>query len=80
MKSITERLNEIINIYKKLDELGINEKVCINIKKFKDIVNNFVKNGESQSGKIVLIEIQRKLHYKLSIQDHVESTVSLLVI
>lgn len=77
MKSLENRLNEIKNIYKKLNELGISEDVCSNIKTFKKIANEFVKNGESQSGKIVLIEIQRILYYILSIQKHVESTVKL---
>lgn len=78
-KSLEKRLNEIMNIYKKLDELGISEDVCSNIKKFKQIANNFVKNGESQSGKIILIEVQRTLHYILSIQNHIESTVRLSI-
>lgn len=77
MKSLENRLNEIKNIYKKLNELGISEDVCSNIKTFKKIANDFVKNGESQSGKIVLIEIQRILYYILSKQKHVESTVKL---
>lgn len=76
MKSQNQRLDEIIEIYKKLNELGLNIDIC-GINEFKKIANEFVKNNISSSGKIKIPEIERELIYILSTQSHIISSVSL---
>jgi len=76
MKEFKERFEEIKEIYKKLNDLGLN--IDINgIKEFKVIANDFVKNSISASGKIKIPEIGRELIYILSTQSHIVSYVSL---
>lgn len=77
LKPLQERLQEMITIYKKFEELGIDEHVCEGFKQFKEIANRFVKDGRSESGRIRLKEINRNLVYVLSIQPHVVSSVTL---
>jgi len=79
-KTQNDRLCEVIGIYKKLTELGISEEVCPGISIFRKVANTFVKEGVSLSGKIKLTEIERELHYLLSKQAHIESSVMLKVI
>ena len=77
MKSLEERLEEMKQIYVKLNDLGITEQTCCGISKFKVFANDFVKNGISYSGSIKLQEINRKLVYILSTQKHIVSNVVL---
>lgn len=76
-KSMEDRLSEIKTIYSKLIELGLSDKNCSNLKEFKIICNDFVKNGVSASGKIKLNEVSRVLIYVLSLQPHITSNVVL---
>lgn len=76
-KTLETRLNEIKTIYSKLNELGISESVCKNIKDFKIKANLFVKDGESDSGKIKLFEIDKDLLYIFTINPNIASSVVL---
>lgn len=77
LKPLQERLKEIIILYQKLYDLGLNENVCQSINEFKVVANRFVKSGQSESGKIKLKEINRVLVYLLSNQPHIVSSVTL---
>ena len=77
VKDQNTRVQEAINLYKQLYDLGISEAVCPGVKDFKAILNDFVKNGQSLSGKIKLPEINRQIVYILTMQPHIISSVSL---
>lgn len=71
------RLKEMLVIYGKLRDLGLNEEVCAGLKEFKSVVNRFVKEGFSMQGRIQLYEINRVLEYRLSVLPHIQSSVNL---
>ncbi len=73
MKSTSEKVKEVFEIYSNLKSLGISEDVCESIKTFKKIANDFIKSDTSISGKIKLFEINRVLVYLLSQQDNIKS-------
>jgi hypothetical protein len=77
MKSISDRIAEIKLIYEKLNGLGLNNGICPDIQKFKDVANIFVKDGLSSSGAIKLQDIDRELVYILSNKSHITSSVML---
>jgi hypothetical protein len=74
MKSVTERIFEVKQVYQKLKELGLNDQYE-GIHDFKQIANLFVREGVPASGKIKLPEIDRILEYILS--NNIPSTVML---
>lgn len=78
MKTTSEKLKEVIEIYNQLKELGISDELCPDLIKFRQIANDFIKNNDttsngSLSGKIKLYEINRELVYLLSIQPNIKS-------
>ncbi len=73
MKSASEKLKEIIDIFNKLKELGISDDLCKDLKNFRKISNDFIKSDTSFQGKIRLIEIDRELVYLLSVQPNIQS-------
>lgn len=77
MKTVAERIKEIANIYKQLENLGLNENTCQKIKDFKTIANQYVRDGLSVSGSIKLFEIHRDMFYTLTSQEHLSSHVML---
>lgn len=77
MKDQKTRLQEVMAMYMRLQELGISEDLCPGLGEFKKIANAFVKEGASVEGKIRLPEITRVLVYRLTMQPHIESTVVL---
>lgn len=79
-KSQKERLEEMLNIYIQLGDLGIDENICPNIAKFKAAANLFIKDGVGDSGKVQLTEINRVLHYTLSTQPQVISSARLVML
>ena len=64
LKTKEERLTEIIEVIKKLNNLGLNDTIP-GIKEFKTILKEFVQNGESCSGKIKLTTAKRIIIYSL---------------
>ena len=76
-KSLENRLVEVKTLYKNIADLGLSEEVCPAIRTFKEICNDFVKNGRGASGTINLRETNRDLIYVLSMQSHVTSHVIL---
>ena len=76
-KTMKNRLDEMLNIYKQLEDLGINENVCEEIRNCKRAANNFIKSGTSETGKLKLKEINRYLIYNFTMQPHVESYANL---
>ena len=61
-KSKQDRLIEILEIRKKLNNLGLSEKVQ-GIKELFDIMSLYVKNGNPVTGKIKIIEAKRIFIY-----------------
>ena len=64
MKTKVEKITEMKEIYYKLQQLGLN-KNNEDIKKFQNIVNDYIKSDESFSGKIKLSNTNRILEYIL---------------
>ena len=64
MKTKVEKITEMKEIYYKLQQLGLN-KNNEDIKKFQNIVNDYIKSDESFSGKIKLNNTNRILEYIL---------------
>ena len=64
IKSQTEKINEIKTIYLKLRQFGLT-KIHPDIKTFQDIVNKYIFNEESYSGKIRIRDTDRILEYIL---------------
>jgi len=76
MKDLPERLREMKEIYKKMEELGIHKRFeCM--KPFYEHVQEYIKDGNSVSGKIKILEIQRILYYNLTSSSGRESSVLL---
>lgn len=80
IKNQEDRLTEVINLYRQLNDLGVTTDSCDGIKEFKKIANTFVKDGFSSSGKIKLFEIDRVLAYTFTMQPHIASSVTLKMI
>ena len=76
MKSSKEKIMEIIEIYSKLNSLGLNEEICLGVGEFKKIANEFIRtniNQQNLNGKIKLVEIDRELVYSLDIHPNIKS-------
>lgn len=65
-KDITQRIEEIKEIYNKLIELGIHKRFET-LNPFYEICEKYVKECLSSSGKIKIPEIERILVYKLTV-------------
>ena len=73
MKTTSEKIGEIIDIYSQLKTLWISDDVCLNLHTFRKIANDFIRSENSVSGKLKLPEINRELIYLLSIQPNIKS-------
>jgi hypothetical protein len=67
---INKRVEKAIEVKKALKNLGISEDLCINLKKFSKLLNEWVKYGHYDEGKIKLIEINRNIIYQLRDPDN----------
>lgn len=76
MKTLTERLQECSELYRKLQSLGLSVSFPGMIE-FYAAANDFVKTGQGASGSIKLIGLHRRLLYVLSHQPHVKSNIIL---
>ena len=68
-KTLTERVNEIKNIYTKLEELGLHKRFDSMEPFYKD-VQVYIKEGISIQNKLKIPEIERILYYKLVIKNN----------
>jgi hypothetical protein len=75
-KSLKDRLDEVINLYKQLQQLGLHSHIE-GIHSFQTLANEFVKSGVPQTGEIPLEGTKRILCYKLSNKKHVISDIVL---
>lgn len=64
LKTLTERINEIKNIYIKLEELGLHKRFDSMESFYKD-AQTYIREGISIQGKIKIPEIERNFYYKL---------------
>jgi hypothetical protein len=74
-KSQEERLKECIELRKEINKLGLE---CLQeIEALFSIMNDFIRNGTSASGKINIPSISRVAEYIFSNKPHIVSTVVL---
>ncbi len=74
-KSVEKRIEEVVCIRKKLDELGF-ERDHPQVRRLVDVMNDFVR-GTGFTGTISLSDFGRNALVKLATRDNVESTVTL---
>jgi len=74
-KSQTERLKECIELRKQINHLGID--ILPEIEALFPIMNDFIRNGISASGKIPIPSIQRTAYYIFSNTTHIVSSITL---
>lgn len=79
-KHINTRLAEMLEVYKILDKHNINEYSCFRIAEFKQLANDFVRNGTEVKGKIYIEELNRNLEYDLINSINIPSVVVLRAI
>ena len=75
-KDKLERLNEVLDMRKKIKLLDLSETMP-GIQKFKKILYEFVNEGESVTDRIKLHEINAELKFILTTKKGVESTLML---
>lgn len=75
-KTLANRLHEIMDIYMRLNSLGIRDGVEA-IDEFKRIANEFVKTGESSQGELEVAGTKYVLCYELTNKKHRRSTAIL---
>lgn len=64
IKEKSERLQEVIKLIKKLNNLGLNENY-IEIKEFHALLKQYVKDGIYKKGKINIYGTKRQINYSL---------------
>lgn len=64
MKTKNERVREVINLIKKLNELGLNDNYD-GIEEFKSILKQYVADGIYKQGKINVLGTKRQIRYML---------------
>jgi len=79
IKPMDKRLSEIVELRKKLEELGFDAK-NEQVKYLYDKMNRFVKDAEGFSDKIDLLDYNRVALCKFSLQPHCVSTIVLRTI
>lgn len=77
-KTVKIRLDEINIIKSKLEEIELDERFP-EIAELIKIMNNFVETGESNSGKMPLLNSNKDICYIFSNKLHIKSQVNLLV-
>lgn len=75
-KEKSERLREVINLFKKMNDLGLNEKYK-EIKEFNIILKQYVKDGIYKEGKINVYGTKRQINYTLPEKEGKEISVLL---
>ena len=75
-KTQVQRLNEMLVISKKLQSLGLTKQYVV-MEELYTIINNYIKYGESNSGKIPFIEAKKQIHYSFINTLGIESTILL---
>lgn len=76
-KQQEDRAREAVTLRTKLDELGLTTEHP-GVQRLHDLLNEFVR-GDGWSGKVPLPTVRRVAHVKLSLTQHVESTIVLKV-
>ena len=60
---ISKRASEIVNIFKKLNELNLGITCFEEFNEFRNICNHFIRNGESVDGQIKVFGTKRIICY-----------------
>tara|TARA_B100001093_G_C26305459_1_gene791245 strand:- start:140 stop:427 length:288 start_codon:yes stop_codon:yes gene_type:complete len=76
LKSREDRVREIIEVIKKLRNLGLDNKFE-GIKEFNKITREYIEDGESRQGKIKILGTKRILEYILPKRKNTEITINL---
>ena len=77
-KDIDKRTKEVLDINKKLKDLGITRMSCPDLQQFLDACNAFIREGSSQQGRTKLTGTKRILKFKLISSPETESTATLI--
>ena len=64
IKTKSDRLSEVLHVIKQLNEFGLNDN-HEDIKKFTDILKQFVNDGIYQKGRINVTGTKRQINYIL---------------
>lgn len=76
MKTLKQRKSEMDTIFDKLTNLGILEEFE-NIKKFKEMSEDYIETGQSYSGRLKIKEIGYFLFYILTNKETIENSVTM---
>tara|TARA_B100001093_G_scaffold322833_1_gene308043 strand:- start:2431 stop:2718 length:288 start_codon:yes stop_codon:yes gene_type:complete len=76
LKSREDRIIEVIEVIKKLRNLGLDNKFE-GIKEFNKITREYIDDGESRQGKIKIVGSKRILEYILPKRKNTEITINL---
>ena len=76
LKSEEDRISEVIHVFKQLRDFGLSAD-DENIKIFRKICNDYIKDGISRSGKVKLIGFKRIIEYNLPQLDRHSVTANL---
>ena len=76
LKSKTERLTEVITVIKKIQSLGLSEHYK-GISDFKEILKQYVSDGEFRKGKIKVMGTKRIIEYILPVRSGIGITVNM---
>ena len=67
-KSQQDRLTEVLDVRRKLRDLGISKELVPNLGTLFERMDDYFRHGTTWSGKIKLTEIDKMAHVKLSNQ------------
>ena len=73
IKSIEKRLEECVTIRMQLRQLNMND--LPELSELRTIMTNFIKYAHSDSGSILIPDINKKINYILSINLNIDSNI-----
>lgn len=76
LKTKVDRIREIVEVTKKLRNLGL-DKNYVGIAEFNKITREYIEDGESRQGKIKILGTKRILEYILPRRKNTEITINL---
>lgn len=75
-KDVSARLAEMVSVYEQVRQLGLPEDLPA-LRTFRALAQDFVRDGTSASGTLLVPELQKTLCYRLAAREGVASEVLL---